>query len=183
VAAGPATGMALLGAAVWLACTPARAAEDAGACHRSMVRTPFTHAVPAPKFRDPRTQLPAEMTVQQRRELHPVLWPSEMSVRFTVRQWPLERNFACLEEGFADLEATQPRLLMGAAWEARGGDDAVNVSPNRMQAFRNLNAAAMKQLSTLSPAATRTKPRSPAWAATVCCPGGATRPRGKSVMR
>jgi hypothetical protein len=88
-------------------------AEDAGSCARSMVRYTFEHNKPPLRNRDPRTKLPAELTQQQRRELHTVLWPSEMSVRFTVKHWLMEKNFDCLEEAFADLEAMQPRFPSG----------------------------------------------------------------------
>jgi hypothetical protein len=185
----------------------ADAAEaDAGECARNMVRSHFVYLTPEPRYRDPRTQLPPGLTIEQRRELHPVLWPSDFSGRLTVRQWLFDRNFACIEEGFADLTATQarypegalkvvsflggtrdfidsnrgmteeeideliaawraqypksllaellwPRLLIGAAWNERGRDWAINVAPDRMREFRRLSAAAMRRAQAQSPEA------------------------------
>lgn len=189
-----------------LGLVPPAFANDAGLCARSMVRLTYEYNTPPLTHRDPRTRLPSEMTVQQRRDLHYVLWPSEMSVRFTVRQWLAEKNFDCLEEAFADLEASQPRfpngmlkqvgflggareyvevhrgmtegeianlmkewrakypnsllaevmwsrMLMAAAWAVRGDGFADTVSPEKLVAFRRLNAAALKQLYALSDAA------------------------------
>src|SRR5438093_2663876 len=87
---------------------------DAGECARNMVRAPFAYLTPEPKYRDPRTALPPDLTIARRRELHPVLWPTDFSGRTSVRQWLIDRNFACIEEGFADLEATQARYADGA---------------------------------------------------------------------
>jgi hypothetical protein len=86
---------------------------DAGECARNMVRQPFAYMTPERKYRDPRTELPRELTVARRRELHPVLWPTDFSGRMSVRQWLLDKNFACMEEGFADLTATQARYPDG----------------------------------------------------------------------
>lgn len=176
---------------------------DAGECAKNMVRQYFVYLTPEPKYRDPRTQLPPDLTIVRRRELHPVLWPTDSSGRMTVRQWLIDRNFACIEEGFADLTATQarypegalkvvsflggtrdfidssrgmtegeideliaawraqypksllaellwPRLLIGAAWNERGRDWAINVAPDRMREFGRLSAAAMRRAQALS---------------------------------
>src|SRR5438270_12289980 len=90
---------ALLGAVVLP--RDAKATEaDAGECAKNMVRQSFVYLTPAPKYRDPRTQLPLDLTTARRRELHPVLWPTDSSGRMSVRQWLIDRNFACIEEGF-----------------------------------------------------------------------------------
>lgn len=90
------------------------AGADAGACARDMMRQTFAYLTPQLKYRDPRTALPPDLTVARRRELHPVLWPVDSSGRISVRQWLIDRNFDCLEEGFADLSATQARYPDGA---------------------------------------------------------------------
>jgi hypothetical protein len=108
-----------LAAAVALLCAATLLPEahaagiEAGECARNMVREPFAYLTPPPKYRDPRTLLPQDLTIAQRRELHPVLWPSDFSARMSVRQWLFERNFACMEEGFADLLTTQARYPDG----------------------------------------------------------------------
>jgi hypothetical protein len=95
-------------------CSMARAADDdPGACARTMVRQTFDHMTPPPGDRDPRTALPAQLSEARRRELHFVLWPSDFSGRATVRQWLLDRSFDCIEQGFADLTATQARYPDG----------------------------------------------------------------------
>ena len=95
------------------AATAAQAA-DAGGRARSMVRQTFAYMTPSPSDRDPRGRLPVEMTVEQRRALHAVLWPSDYSGRFSVSNWFDKRNFDCLEEAFGDLEATQARYPEGS---------------------------------------------------------------------
>jgi hypothetical protein len=79
-----------------------------------MVRLTYEYNTPDLKSRDPRSRLPPVMTAEQRRALHQVLWPSDMSVRFTVRQWLIEKSFDCLEEAFTDLEVSQARFACGA---------------------------------------------------------------------
>jgi hypothetical protein len=78
-----------------------------------MFRQEFVYNTPPPKDRDPRTRLPAEVTVDQRRALHEVLWPTDFSIRFTIRQWLLDGNFACIEQGFSDLTIARARYPAG----------------------------------------------------------------------
>ena len=106
-------------------------AADAGACARSMVRKTFEYRTPMAKDRDPRGQLPAEMSVEQRRALHPVLWPTPFSTRFSISNLLLAGRFDCVEEAFADLEATHAKYPDGMLKTLSFQAAAVDVVANR----------------------------------------------------
>jgi hypothetical protein len=110
----PSRPIAVVLASMLALCTMARAAEtDPAACARTMVRQTFDYLTPPPGDRDARTALPAQLSQARRRDLHVVLWPSDFSGRATMRQWLLDRNFDCIEQGFADLTAAQARYPEG----------------------------------------------------------------------
>jgi hypothetical protein len=84
-------------------------------CARTMRRLTFDYRPPSSKSDDPRVRLPEPMSIEQRRDIHSVLWPSDPSGRLTVREWLREKNFACLESGFADLETVHARYYDGTS--------------------------------------------------------------------
>ncbi len=68
-----------------------------------------------PRGGDPRRGIVDPASDAERAALHPVLWPSEMSARFTLRQWLMEERFDCVEQAFGDLEGTKARFPSGEA--------------------------------------------------------------------
>jgi hypothetical protein len=101
-------------------------AADAGDCARDMARETFHHRQPDPQSKDPRGKLPERMTAQERQALHPVLFPTDSSIRLSVSHWIHERNFRCLEQAFFDIETAKARYPTGQSKVASflGGIDS-----------------------------------------------------------
>lgn len=119
-------------AAAWFglmaAASPAASAvtADPAACIQEAPRQTFDYwppgtsvmpGRPAPKVlrvKYPRhVQVPT--TDAERAALHDIFWPNDMSARFTLRHWLMAERFECLEEAFADLQATRARYPDGDA--------------------------------------------------------------------
>ena len=94
---------ALLSIISAFACATAAAqTPDSGDCIRAMSPTHFAH-VPAATSSQ---RIPEPQTVDERRGLHWLLWPTKSETRRHVKGWLLAGNFRCLEQAFSDLEST-----------------------------------------------------------------------------
>lgn len=204
-----------LSSAAWIACgvalaqlaaPAARAQAHANAhaeCIEAMVPPLFEHVPRSGSSRRLPERAPEPQTAEERRALHWLLWPAESEIRLNVERWLRLRNFGCLEQVFADLEAAGAtfadqqaksaaflggardaveaargmtadeiadlmrdwlgrypdsvlaqvlwvRMLIAAAWHARGTGFANTVTPDGWRAFANLNREALVQANALT---------------------------------
>jgi hypothetical protein len=111
----PSIGVWIVTAALIAALPSTAGAREPAACVNGMDRENFSYWPPGarPRGSDPRIGAAKPATDEERRALHPVLWPNDLSARDSLRTWLIEARFECLEEAFGDLDRAGVRFASG----------------------------------------------------------------------